>query len=304
MEVLAALQERGGVALAARAANLRAFADLVAAAAASRTPPDLRAAPREVLATGGAACALAAALLLPGPRRALLATCDTVVASILLLLLIAALLSLPLGAPRYVPNAGVRLHAHVRRQTCSSGRGVARAAPLRAPHNRSRVSGAAARQPAPRLLRAPPHFSLHPAPPRFLSAPARHALCLLAWPAVPGGVAGGVLPYRGQAAAPHPPAGVTAAGRAWHRISQLQNWALTKQCLPLPASIGICRAGHHTAPPCCLMTGAAGAWVSCCRPSALNCAGQPPITQYFNIGECPPQPMARPHWTYTGRVST
>jgi hypothetical protein len=118
MESLQAAQASAAAALAARGAELRAFADLLASAAAARAPPDLAAAPREVLTTGSAACVLAALLLAPGPRRALLATLDTAVASVLLVLLVVALLSLPLG--ECTPRAGKR--------ALVAGRGVCRSA--------------------------------------------------------------------------------------------------------------------------------------------------------------------------------
>jgi len=79
-----------------RAAELREFADLAHAAAASGKVPDLAAVPREVLVTGCAATSAVLLLILPRPRRLLTNTLDTVLASILLVLLIAVLVSLPL----------------------------------------------------------------------------------------------------------------------------------------------------------------------------------------------------------------
>lgn len=84
--------------LAARADDLRAFAQIAAAAAESRQLPDLSSVPTRVLLTGGGALAAVALALVPRGRRAVGEVVDTVLATALLIVLIAVLLSLPLGA--------------------------------------------------------------------------------------------------------------------------------------------------------------------------------------------------------------
>jgi hypothetical protein len=83
--------------LEARAAELRAFAQLAQSAAVTGRVPELSDVPQQVLITGGCATALFALALLPRGRRLLSDTVDTFLATALLILLVGVLLSLPFG---------------------------------------------------------------------------------------------------------------------------------------------------------------------------------------------------------------